>query len=58
MAEKIKLEPSDFPPVCPHCKATLTQMSWHKVKGGPQMVSYIAILSCPHCRRVLGIVGS
>ena len=58
MNEKIELEQSEFPPSCPHCKATLTQMSWHKVKGGPALVGYIAIMTCPHCRRVLGAIGS
>jgi glutaredoxin len=58
MAEKIQLERSELPPTCPHCKATLTEMTWHKVKGGPGLVGYIAIMSCPHCKKVLGAVGS
>jgi uncharacterized protein with PIN domain len=58
MAEKIALETTELPPVCPHCKTSLTEMSWHKVKGGPGMMSYIAIMSCPHCRKVLGTIGS
>lgn len=56
--EKIQLEQSDFPPTCPHCKATLTKMTWQKVKGGPIGVNYIAIISCPHCRVVLGTAGA
>jgi glutaredoxin len=56
--EKIQLEQTDFPPTCPHCKATLTKMTWQKVKGGPMGVNYIAIISCPHCRAVLGTVGA
>ncbi len=58
MVEKIALEQTEMPPVCPHCNATLTEMSWHKIKGGPGLVSYIAIMSCPHCRKVLGTIGS
>lgn len=58
MTEKIQLERSEFPPTCPHCKATLNEMTWHKVKGGPALVGYIAIMSCPHCKKVLGAVGS
>jgi glutaredoxin len=57
MTDKIQLEHSESTPQCPHCKAALTRMNWHKVKGGPSMVTYIAIMSCPHCRRVLGAVG-
>jgi hypothetical protein len=33
-------------------------MAWHKVKGGPALIGYIAIMSCPHCKKVLGAVGS
>ena len=58
MSEKIELEFSDQPPTCPHCKAALTNMLWHKVKGGPGLVSYIAILSCPNCRKAVGALGS
>lgn len=58
MPDKIQLEFNELPPVCPHCKASLTDLHWHKVKGGPGMVSYIAILSCPHCKKALGALGS
>ncbi|MGD8277624.1 MAG: hypothetical protein PVH00_06335 [Gemmatimonadota bacterium] len=58
MAEKIRLEESELPPVCPHCKTTLTNIAWHKVKGGPMGINYIAVMSCPHCKKMLGVVGS
>ena len=58
MSEKIALEYSEMPPNCPHCKAPLGEMTWHKVRGGPAFISYIAILSCPHCRKVVGSVAS
>ncbi len=58
MGEKIQLELSELPPLCPHCKATLAGLTWHKVKGGPGMVHYIAIVSCPHCKKALGALGS
>lgn len=57
MSEKIELEQSQTTPLCPHCQAALTRMHWHKVHGGPSMVNYIVIMSCPHCRRVVGAVG-
>jgi hypothetical protein len=58
MSEKIQLEESEHPPACPHCKATLDEVAWHKVKGGPGMVTYIALMSCPRCRKVLGVMGA
>lgn len=58
MAEKIQLDQSEMPPQCPHCQETLTTMHWHKVQGGPWALRYIAIMSCPHCRKALGAIGS
>jgi uncharacterized protein YbaR (Trm112 family) len=58
MTEKIQLEESQLPPVCPHCKTVLTEMTWHKIKGGPWAVGYIAIVSCPICKKALGAMGS
>lgn len=57
MPDKIALEQSEFPPVCPHCRATLTEIAWHKIRGGPAMISYTAILSCPHCHKTLGAMS-
>jgi uncharacterized protein with PIN domain len=56
--EKVKLEESEHPPTCPHCKAPLRKVHWHRVQGGPGMVSYIVLMSCPSCRTLLGTVGS
>jgi hypothetical protein len=58
MTEKIQLEQGETPPLCPHCKAPLTAMDWHKVRGGPWAVGYIAIMSCPTCHKALGAIGS
>lgn len=57
MPDKITLEHSELPPVCPHCRMTLTQIAWHKIRGGPAMISYTAILSCPHCHKALGAMS-
>lgn len=54
MEEKPKLIRSDHPPSCPHCKADLRTVHWHKVDGTPSMMSYLALFSCPHCRAMLG----
>ncbi|MDH5196259.1 MAG: hypothetical protein OEY20_03285 [Gemmatimonadota bacterium] len=58
MGEKIRLEESELPPSCPHCKTSLRKIHWHKVQGGPGLVNYIVLMSCPHCRNVLGTLGS
>jgi glutaredoxin len=58
MGEKTQLEESALPPSCPHCKTSLKKVMWHKVQGGPGMVNYIVLMSCPHCRAMLGTLGS
>ncbi|MGH7539091.1 MAG: hypothetical protein ACREMF_10670 [Gemmatimonadales bacterium] len=58
MAQKIQLQHSELPPVCPHCKATLSEMAWHKIRGGPAMIGYVAIVSCPRCKKALGAMAS
>jgi len=58
MPEKVKLQETEVPPNCPHCKAALQRVHWHKIQGGPGMVNYIALVSCPHCRAMLGALGS
>jgi uncharacterized protein with PIN domain len=57
MPDKITLEHSEQPPVCPHCHATLTEIAWHKIRGGPPMMAYTAVLSCPHCHKALGAMS-
>jgi uncharacterized protein YbaR (Trm112 family) len=57
MPDKIALEHREQPPVCPHCKTTLNEMGWHKIRGGPAMIGYTAILSCPHCHAALGAMS-
>jgi glutaredoxin len=58
MAEKVELKESESPPSCPHCKTALRKVHWHKVQGGPGMVNYIVLVSCPHCRMLLGTLGA
>jgi hypothetical protein len=58
MAEKVELEETELPPNCPHCTTALRRVHWHKIRGGPGLVNYIALLSCPHCRALLGALGS
>ena len=58
MSEKPRLEQSEMPPVCPHCKTSLRSVQWHKVQGGPGMIAYLVLLSCPHCKAMLGAAAS
>ena len=58
MRDKPQLEESTHPPLCPHCKAPLRKLDWHKVKGGPSLMSYVALVSCGACRMLLGTVGT
>lgn len=58
MAEKPLLEESRRPPTCPHCKAPLRKLEWHKVQGGPSAITYVILVSCGACRAFLGTAGA
>jgi len=58
MADKPLLEESRQPPICPHCKAPLRKLEWHKVQGGPAAMTYIVLVSCGACRALLGTSGT
>jgi hypothetical protein len=58
MTDKPLLEESVVPPECPHRTTSLWRSAWHGVEGGPGTVSYIVLLSCPHCKSMLGALGS
>ena len=46
-------------PVCPHCEKRLKEIYWHKVQGkGMSGVGYVAVYSCPHCKKVLSTSAS
>ena len=57
--EKIKVTEVQHHPVCPFCEKKLSEMNWHKVRGvSRSSVGYVAIYSCPHCRKVLATSAS
>ena len=57
--EKIKVTQVEHHPVCPHCEKKLAAVNWHKVQGiSRSQVGYVAIYSCPHCRKVLSTSAS
>ena len=58
MSEKPLLEEAEQPPICPHCKAPLRKLDWHKVRGGPGSISYLVLVSCGSCRAMLGTAGA
>ncbi len=54
--EKIQLTETESHPVCSHCEAKLPEINWHKVRGtGLTGLGYVAVYSCPHCKKVLSI---
>ena len=53
---KIVLEEAATPPRCPACEAPLDRLHWHKIRGGPSLMHYVVVLSCPGCRGVLDIL--
>lgn len=56
--DKIELVETERHPLCPHCSGKLSSMNWHKVKGGAMGLGYVAMYSCPHCKKLLGSSGS
>ena len=56
--EKIKVTEAEYHPLCPHCERKLSEVHWHKIKGNSMSLGYVAIYSCPHCRKVLGHTAS
>lgn len=53
---KIAIAESTAHPLCPWCEAPLARIHWHKVRGGPALLNYVAVLSCTACRAVLDIL--
>jgi hypothetical protein len=56
--KKIQVTESDQPPICPHCERRLAEISWHKVRGAAMRIGYVAVYSCPHCRKLLAVSAS
>ena len=46
--------PSDEPMVCPHCQEEISNFA---SKYGMAQAEVIVVVMCPHCRKILGIVG-
>lgn len=55
--DKIVYIEADRPPLCPHCERKLTEIHWHKIKKALKL-GYVAVHSCPHCNKVLGVTAS
>jgi hypothetical protein len=44
-------------PICPHCETPLTQIEYRRQKlsfGFMSGFSWVILLTCPHCHKVLG----
>jgi hypothetical protein len=61
MAQEIEFVEAGEPPRCPHCEQTLERIEVHRrqVLGFTffEGKSWVTILSCPHCRKVIGTFG-
>ena len=57
MSDEIEFIESRSSPICPHCEATLDQVEYRRQKlsfglmGG---FSWVILLTCPRCHKVLG----
>ena len=57
MAETIEFVEATEPPLCPHCEQPLAQVEFRKQKLAFSLLAgqeWILLLSCPHCRKVIG----
>ena len=56
MPEKIEIRETQEQPLCPFCEKKLSTILWHKVREALfSPLGYVAIYSCPNCKKVLGI---
>jgi hypothetical protein len=59
MSDEVAFVESGSLPVCPHCEAKLTQIEYRrqKLSFGFMRFSWVIILTCPHCHKVLSTQG-
>jgi hypothetical protein len=56
MSDEVEFVESRDTPICPHCEAKLTQIEYRrqKLSFGFMCFSWVILLICPHCHKVLG----
>lgn len=57
MNKLLTFTPTEQNPVCPHCQAELERLDYRREKlhlETPAVYTYVVILMCPKCRKVLG----
>ena len=57
MSAELRFVEADTAPVCPHCEAILGEIEYRRQKlsfGLMSGFSWVILLSCPHCHKVLG----
>ena len=57
MPDTIEFIEATDPPLCPHCEQSLAQVEYRKQKLAFSFMAgleWIVLLSCPHCRKVVG----
>jgi hypothetical protein len=60
MNDEVEFVESRSLPICPHCEKTLAQVEYRRQKlsfGFMRGASWVILLTCPHCRKVLGTQG-
>ena len=56
MSEDLEFVEATTSPICPHCEASLTRLEYRCQKlsfGFMSGFSWVILLSCPHCHKVL-----
>ncbi len=57
MSHEIEFTEGHAPPLCPYCEVELTHVEFLRQKlsfGFMSGFTWVVLLSCPHCRKVLG----
>jgi glutaredoxin len=60
MSEDVDYVESQTKPVCPHCEKDLRRIEYRRQKlsfGFMSGATWVIILTCPHCHKVLGTQG-
>ena len=51
-------------PICPHCEREVGHLAIHyqttrsRTGGGDRQVVGVAALTCPHCRKIVGVTNT
>lgn len=60
MTDALEFIEAESLPICPHCDEAITLLEYRKQKlsfGTLQGLTWVIVLTCPHCHRILGTQG-